>query len=311
MELLLKYEARIEEMLLGVRELEQWILDQAQQGFAQLQKEDTTSFETIASRLVDLRLGAIARRIRTLERLRQEEDWVQPVSAILAELYLFAQRFQKIDQLPPLQRLDLLQEGGVKLSKKDIWAIQTPVNDYWLILGLELGTEENIRYRRTWLWGETQQKAALILDFAWGSEPFPGHYTVGAAIEAKIVYYPAAVPVRALIENSQETNRVFGRLEGVVSIPSFDLTYAQILSEAPGIIAYPVLLQNMIPFQQQGQFYLSDEANYYHPMDVSSIQGWRLLALSGGQAISLFATWNGQQFKPLSALVDKRVIALV
>ncbi|GAB5551888.1 MAG: hypothetical protein Sapg2KO_14790 [Saprospiraceae bacterium] len=310
MDLLHKYEARIEEMLLGVRELEQWILDQAQQGFAQLQKEDTAAFEAIAGRLVDLRLGSIARRIRTLERLRQQEDWLPPVRSTLAELYLFTQRFKKIYQLEPLQRLDLLQEGGVNLPKKDILTSEPAIQDYWLILGVEIGAEEKIRYRRTWLWGESQQKAALILDFAWGSEPFPGHYTVGAAIEAKVIYYPAAVPIRALIEAPQEINRPFTKLEGTTSMSAFSLTYAQVLQRAPGTISYPVLLQNMIPFHQEGQFYLSDTDHYYRPLEVASMQAWRLIALSGGEPISLFATWNGSQFKPLSALVNKRVIVL-
>lgn len=310
MDLLHKYEARIEEMLLGVRELEQWILDQAQQGFAQLHKEDAAAFETIAGRLVDLRLGSIARRIRVLERLRQQEDWLTPVSATLAELYFFAQRFKRIYQLEPMQRLDLLQEGGVNLPKKDILATEPTIQDYWLILGLEIGTEEKIRYRRTWLWSESQQKAALILDFAWGSEPFPGHYTVGTAMEAKVVYYPAAVPIRALIEAPQETNRPFARLEGQSSLTAFGLAYAQILQVAPGLIVYPVLLQGMVPFHKAGQFYLSDAENYYRPLEVVEMQAWRLIALSGGEPISLFATWNGTQFKPLSAMVDKRVIVL-
>lgn len=311
MDLLSKYENRIEEMLLGVRELEQWILDQAQQGFAQLQKEEAANFETIAGRLVDLRLGSIARRIRALERLRYEEDWRAPVTAVLAELYLFAQRFKKIYQLAPLQRLDLLQEGGVNLAKKDILATEAAVTDYWLILGLEIGKEEKIRYRRTWLWSENQQQAALILDFAWGSEPFPGHYTVGAAIEAKVTYYPAAIPIRALIEDPQEKNRPFTRLEGISSLTTFGLTYASVLQKAPGLIAYPVLLQEMTPLYQAEQFYLSDKQQYYRPLELAPVQGWRLIALSGGQPISLFATWDGTQFKPLSAMVNKRVIVLV
>ena len=310
MELLLKYEARIAEMLLGVWELEQWILDQAQQGLAQLQKQETAAFETIAERLVDLRLGSIARRIRTLEQLRQQEDWLTPVTSVLAELYFFTQRFKRIYQLEPLQRLDLLQEGGVNLSKKDILAIEPSVSDYWLVLGLELGIEERIRYRRTWIWGENLQKAALILDFAWGNEPFPGHYTVGAAMEAKVTYYPGAVPIRALMEASPEKNRPFKRLEGITSLNTFGLTFAEVLKAAPGMISYPVLLQNMVPFYNEGQFYCADIEQFFRPLEVDAMQGWRLVALSGGDPIHFFATWNGTHFKPLSAMVNKRVIVL-
>ncbi|MEM6378905.1 MAG: hypothetical protein AAF705_11865, partial [Bacteroidota bacterium] len=271
---------------------------------------DTTTFETIAGRLVDLRLGTIARRIRSLDKLRQQEDWLTPLANILAELYFFTQRFKKIYQLEPMQRLDLLQEGGVNLPKKDILATESSITDYWLVLGLEMGIEERIRYRRTWLWGEAQQKAALILDFAWGNEPFPGHYTVGAALEAKVTYYPAAVPIRALIEALVEKKRPFKRLEGIASLNAFGLTFAKVLHAAPGIISYPVLLQNMVPFYREGQFYFADMEQFFRPLEVETMQGWRLVALSGGEPINLFATWNGTHFKPLSAMVNKRVIVL-
>jgi hypothetical protein len=310
MGLLEKYSDRSQEMQLGIRELEAWLLDTVEQGLAQLPSLSKDAFDDIASRLVDLKLGGIARRIRSFEQLRHEEHWRKLSSSFLAELYFFVQRFQKMDKLPSEQQIDLLLQGGVNLQKKDVITHGEPIDDYWIVLGLEMGIEERIRFRRTWIWGENSQQAALILDFAWGSEPFEGHYVVGAALQAQVIYYPGAHNTRVLIQDPSLKNQPFAQLDGYDSLESFTLHYANLLREAPAIIAYPVLLNQVICFAKEGQFFIVDQDKHYLELDIEDFSGWQLVAASAGYPITAFATYDGFRLKPLSAIVNERVVKL-
>lgn len=306
-----KYKDRIQEMQLGIRELESWLLDTVDQGLAQIPAQSSDTFEDIASRLVDLKLGSIANRIRSLEQLRHTKEWRQKTSALLAQLYYFARRFTQIEQLPAEQQIDLLVEGGVNLNKKDVAQLNEAIQDSWIILGLEMGREERLRYRRTWLWAEAQQRPALILDFAFGEQEFEGYYTVGTALQAKIIYYPGSTAtVRAILQEAQPENRPFANIKGQDSFTAFTREYATVLREAPALVAYPALLSKVICFAQEGKFYLSDEAGYYLQLDIDAFTGWRLVAMSGGSPIMVFTTYDGRQLRPLSAIVQKRVVHL-
>ncbi|HKK75562.1 MAG TPA: hypothetical protein VJ953_10860 [Saprospiraceae bacterium] len=311
MGLLEKYTDRIQEMHLGIRELESWLLDTVDQGLAKIPTQSADTFEDIASRLVDLKLGAIANRIRNLEQLRHNKDWREKTSALLAELYYFTRRFSQIEQLPDEQKIDLLVEGGVNLKKKDVLQIGESISDYWIVLGLEMGREERLRYRRTWLWSESQQKPALILDFAFGEQEFEGYYTVGAALKAKVTYYPGSThTLRAVLQDAQPSKRTFANLQGEDSLSAFSRNYTAVLGETPATMAYPLLLNKGICFTREGSFYLSDEAGYYLELDIDSFAGWRLVAMSGGIPIMVFATYDGSLLRPLSAIVQQRVVQL-
>jgi hypothetical protein len=311
MGLLEKYTDRIQEMQMGIRELETWLLDTVDQGIAQIPSHSTDHFEDIASRLVDLKLGSIANRIRKLEQMRQDKDWRQKTSTLLAELHYFSRRFSQLEQLPETQQLELLLEGGVNLKKKDVLEHNEAISDCWIILGLEMGREDRLRYRRTWLWSESHQKPALILDFAFGEQEFEGFYTVGAALNAKLTYYPGSpYSLRAILQDAQPNNQSFAPLKGQESLSDFLAQYIEVIKETPANIAYPVLLSRVICFAQDKQFYVSDQANYYLELDIDSFTGWRLVAMSGGTPIMIFATYDGLRLRPLSAVLQGRVVHL-
>ena len=66
---------RIETMTQGAHELQLWVLDAIRQGFGHLQSQPNSTWDTIAARMTDSKLGAISRRIRLLRdrRLRNIE----------------------------------------------------------------------------------------------------------------------------------------------------------------------------------------------------------------------------------------------
>ena len=181
-----KYAKHVNEMSIGVFELENWLKDVATLGLAGLQQQEDSYFENIAGRMVDLRLSNIARRIRGLVNQKHSSDWLPSFSKEVAELYLFVRQFKQYPNLSESQKMGWLQQAGISLKKKDVLELQDPISDYWIVLGQREGEDDRLRWRRTWLWGEGYQDAALILDFAWGGNPFEGEYKVGAALQADL-----------------------------------------------------------------------------------------------------------------------------
>jgi len=303
-------EDRVETMLLAAQELDRWLLDIARQGLAKLQERDTHYFENIAARLVDLKMGTIARRIRSFSSKKNQEQWRQLLSNEIADLYLFTQRFLHIHELQESEQLDLLQQAGWNAPKKDILANQEALEDRWIVLGQAFGMEERIRYRRTWIWGEKTQRAALILDFAWGNQDFEGIFSLGQGFYAKLRFYPGTKSFRALVSDIDLKDQHFARLEGQGDLEAFIFSYAKTLGEMPGLLEFPALLKEVVPFRKADQFFIADKNGYYLPLDLSLTTSWNLLATSGGFPILLFGTWNGQGFKVLSMIQDRRVIDL-
>lgn len=308
--MLSKYEDRIDFMLQAASELEQWLIDVARQGLATLQQREPEFYENIASRLVDLKMGGIAHRIRRLATQSQDPEWRRIFSAELAELYLFARRFLRIRRLPEAQQMDLLQDAGLNLKKKDVVATGEVWEDNWLVLGRESGVEENIRYRRTWLWGERLQRPALILDFSWGSQPFERDYLVGQAFAASLHLYPGAFPLRSVPTEFRTIERPFARLEGYPSIGDLFSAYAGALERAPGLRRFPALLADVVPFMEEDAFFLLDARRDVLPLQLPADRAWQLIALSGGTPVMIFGEWDGGTLHPLCAVLSRRIIDL-
>lgn len=311
MGLLEKYTDRIQEMQLGTRELENWLLDTTEQGLAQLAASPSENFENIASRLVDLKLGSIANRIRKLDQLRQEKNWRELLSTQLAELYYFSRRFAKIEQLNEAQQLDLLSEGGVNFKKTDVLAQGTSLEDYWIVLGVEMGYEDRLGYQRTWVWAEQQQQAALMLDFAFGNEAFPTSFDLGDTFWAKATYYPGTSQNgRAVFQDIRQDTQPFTQLSGPNSLQTIMEGFSEVIPHSPAQNTYPVLLVEMSCFTREDRFYLYDQDGYYLPLQIDKRSGWRLVAMSGGSPVSLFATCDGTCLRPLSAILQNRIVNL-
>ncbi len=297
-------------MAIGVFELENWLKDAAIQGLAGLQQQDDSYFENIAGRMVDLRLSNIARRIRGMIVQKYSADWLPYFSKEIAELFLFVRQFKQYHSLSESQKMGWLQQAGISLKKKDVLALQDPISDYWIVLGQREGEDDRLRWRQTWLWGEGYQDAALILDFAWGGNPFEGAYKVGVALQADLCFYPSPLPQRALLKDVLLKDRPFARLEGQDSISAFTLQYTRALAEAPGVRQIAGLLQEVIPFYQDGVFQCCDQDGYYLTLKVEKTSGWQLVATSAGQGIMLFGLFDGESFEPYSAVANQRIIEI-
>jgi hypothetical protein len=304
-----KQAKRIQLMDQGVGELDKWLQQLARLGLAHLANAPE-EWETLAARMVDAKLGSIARRLRLCQPLFQQEDWVEEVTAEIGRLYLFVRAWQRKSTLEADQKRELLQVAGWNLRKEHI-LLEPGIQDNWLVLGLTSGEEEKLRYRRTWFRGEKTGKYALLLDFAFGNQGFEDQWVTGSVLKGTLAYYPGQPKIRAVFKTYQSSREPYEATAAYASLKEVQTNYAQALGASPWLLSFPALIDEVMPVYNQDEetFVLVDTEKAYLPM--KPIAGnWKLLALSGGQPITCFGEYDGHSFLPISALANGRVILL-
>jgi len=296
-------------MTRGTEELEIWLLDILREGIAILEEVPADYWEELAARMVDAKLGGLARRIRTWPALLNQKNGPHQLTEEIADVYLFIQAFQRIDQLPASHQIDLLITGGV-IQKKEPVLAGKPVEDHWLVTGQYHGEEENLKYRRTWLLGETTGKAALLLDYAWGRNDFTEHWITGSAFTGAIVYYPSNYPQRALVKSFELSKRPYEMPEGFEEINAMLFQYAKAIADNPWLFSFPCLLNQCRPVFQKPNWLLLDKNNQVISLAESPDGYWNLLALSAGKTINLFAQWENNKLLPLAVWRQGQLIPL-
>jgi len=299
---------RLEEMLEGSETLENWLLDLTRQGLAQALQQGPDLWLQMSARMVDSKLGGLAKRLRQVPALLQLPDWETRLAAELGALFLFVRSFKKIETLKPAMQCELLQIAGVNLKKEEVLK-QSGVWDDWLVLSQVTGTEENLNFRRVWLWGQTSLRPALLLDYSFGDAGFDTRWQTAIAFEGEVVFYPGTFPLRALVKTIEVQNKPVAEPEGFSSFPDFLKAYAEALSQNPWLGQFPAVLKNVIPAVRQHQWYLLDHARDRQLLlQTEAMTGWKLLALSGGNPLTVFGEWDGFVFLPLSVWAEGRLV---
>ncbi len=301
-------EKRIALMDQGVAELEKWLLNIVQQGVAQYTNYD--DWENIATRMVDAKLGTIARRLRYCQSLFEHENWLDDVIKELGSLYLFVRAWQQKIHLTNPQKKALLQVAGWNIRKENVLK-STAVNDNWLVLGLSIGSEDKLTFRRTWLLGENTKRLALILDFSFGNRGFEDHWVVGAVLSGELVYYPGEGAFRALFKSYQSSREPYDLKPSYQNLNELGDDYSRTLALSPWILSFPCLLSDVrLQYDQEDAiFYLWDKENNGLAV-VASSSTWQLLAVSGGQLMTVFGEYDGNVFTPLTVINEGRVMEL-
>lgn len=292
----------------GIIELQAWLLDLIRHGIADALARDNDYWHNFAARMVDAKLGGIGRRIRSLAQIAQLENAHEYLLAEIAELYLFAQAFQQMENLTIEMQQELLSLSSVNLKKEDVLA-QTGVLDTWFIVGQTEKMEENLRQRRTWLIGQNTAAKALLLDFVFGNADFPEQWEVGKMMDAEIVFYPANYEQRALVKSHAFTGGSFA-LSGYADWAAFTQDYAKAIASNPWLSTFPVLMDDAIPIMENKQLFFIDNHKNQLPASTSEENTWKLIALSGGHPIQIFGEWTGNTIVPLTAFTNHRAIRL-
>jgi hypothetical protein len=297
-------------MQAGLLELENWLVQIIENGLATIDPENDQFWEDLAVRMTDSQLSGPAARIRALLQLPRGDAWYDAVLATLSELYLLIRAFRSYHQLPESLQQELMNTAGVSI-RRDRVLTEPPVEDRWLVTGIREGEEsENLFYRRTWLLGEETGQQALLLDFNWNQQGYRESWPLGMVFDGKLHYYPGNFPLRALVAGFQKNEEPFVGLSGIFSFREWPDFLGQALAGNPWLHTLPCLFAAVRPVWENEQQWLLDNEDEALPLQIEDRAFWKIMALSGGHPISVFAEWENGSFRPISVVMPDRVVAL-
>lgn len=205
---------REKQVLSGLDELDTWIDDQLQRGFAAFAGVATEQSRTIARRLIDAKATGLASRIEQMStRLFSlpEADRAAFLIEQLGGLHLVAEAYRRQDELDSPLRSDVRQIVGWNTERQSV--LDNPDNlrstGAWMVVARADEVQpDRLRRIETWLQGSDGEanQVAVLIDFVpvavGGAAGVP--YTVGETFAATLAFYPSEVPLRALIESRDD-----------------------------------------------------------------------------------------------------------
>ena len=291
---------RIQLMERGVDQLRDWLDDVLRIGLLEYDFSQNSLHE-ISSRLVDAKLGGLARRVRNLSDIpKSDQNWKERILFELSQLYVYTSAFQRRESLPVSMQHTIYRVGGYNLKKSKLKK-DSAIRDVWNLIGQTRHQEEQLTARRSWFVGANTKRLALVLEFTFGRNKFDIDWNMHSGYIAGLVYYPGTFSLRGHLFDVETMKRP------QVPIPAYDLLskfqqqFAIAVAKNPWIRAFPCSLRGMRMIASDEDVFIRDKEGTIIPIaQKSQEKTWSLIAISGGAPISLFGEWNGYDFTPLS-----------
>ncbi len=282
----------------GLTELDRWLCDQVRQGLAASQRSGYRHWDDIAARMVDAQAPGLAERLRALAGVPYSgPGWDGRLLEEYALLRLLATACSEQARLPPSLRDTVRSRVGFTVRQADVLASAVPVRDQWHVLARRDLDQDRIRTRRVWLRGRRTGRTALVLSFAALGQPLDDSLAVGTETDADLAFYPAAVPLRALVATRRDTIPG-GPLSGA-TVAALLAGYAAALSKDPWLDTWPAVLEATPARAPLPCVY--DSAGDAVPLHPRAGDCWSLFALSGGRPLTVAGEWTPRGLWPLTA----------
>lgn len=290
----------------GIAELELWLKDLVQAGLLTIPQKGIPYFERMAARLVDSQATGLAGLVKSFNKLDffKNDDWQKKALDIISKIYLLIESFNRLNQLPPLVQEEVKARIGWNIQTKNLLDREDidTIKDHWLVLGRQTTVEEGLTMQKNWLWGLKSQKNALVLNFVFGGMAIETPILPGTIAHANLVFYPSNTPLRAAVKNYISTTDYLP--EPISGNTSWDEAHAkavEILAQNPWTDIVPMLIEQVCIVFHQGKYYLQDrnEAILRIDLTVNQEQIWKLLAITGGNAVSLMVLYQFDSVTPL------------
>lgn len=293
----------------GVAELQQWLQDQIAQGLGHLTPASQGAWEAMAARLVDAQAPGLAARLRyAAEALLDGPQWPDHVLRRLGMLQLACNAVQRRAALDAGASADLRALLGWPLDKDTLLAQSLPVTDTWWVLGaIQEERDNRLLERRVWLQGLHTGQRAFLLDHTVAGRVFDSSWVALSTVEATLVFYPSAAPLRALVVRSQASTLPGQQPALPAGTAPLDewRGVAQRVAANPWSHLHPLLCCDATLHcdgeKTQSRFHLQ-WGDMVLPLQLHLADGWALLALSGGQPLAVQGEWDGAHLRPLSAV---------
>jgi hypothetical protein len=282
----------------GLAELDRWLCDQVRQGLAASQQAGYGHWDDIAARMVDAQAPGPAERLRALASVPHSgAGWDGRLLEEYALLRLLAVAYRRQAELPPPLRETVRSRIGFSLRQAGVLAKGQPVRDHWHVLARRDLEQDRIRTRRTWLQGRKTGRPALVLSFAAAGQALDDTLSVGTDADADLVFYPGAVPLRAVLLTKHDTLDD-GPPTGD-TIAGLLASFAAALAGDPWLDSWPAVL-DVTPVRAPVPA-VSDAAGRALPLHPGTGDCWPLFAISGGRPVTVAGEWTPRGLWPLTA----------
>jgi hypothetical protein len=310
----------------GLAELDRWLCDQVRQGLAASQQAGYGNWDDIAARMVDAQAPGLAERLRALASVPYSgAGWDGRLLEEYALLHLLAVAYRREGELPPPLRATVRSRIGFSVRRADVLAgvlsHGPPVRDHWQVLARRDLEQDRIRARRTWLRGRETGRDALLLSFAAAGQSLDDSLTVGTDADADLVFYPGAVPLRAVVlaRHGDSNDARYDASDDARYDASDDARYdasdggppdggpvagllagyATALAADPWLDNWPAVLA--VTPTHAPALAVRDADGDALPLHPAAGDCWPLFALSGGRPLTLAGEWTPRGLWPLTA----------
>ena len=305
-----RQENRLKRVEEGISELRLWINDIVRNGLINIPGKDPSYFETMAKRMVDAQAPGLAAMIRTLGNLNfYQEKWQTPFLDQLIRIFLLLEGFPRLESLAPELQSEVKTCIGFSQSQEEIKA-EAGLRDDWFVLAKKSDKEENLNVERNWLYGTQSQRYALTLQFYVKGQIPEVNLLPGSCIDAELCYFKGAHSLRALVKQQYGVKQQ-GSISGASVWNEVMESTGRIMSENPFYENFPVIINNVVPIKVNNEWLLKDEAGAGVTIRSTFQNVWKLMALSGGTPVKIFALGKEQEFEPLGVWVNDQYKLLV
>lgn len=308
--------ARERKMADGLHELGLWLADLLRAGLLHAQAQPRAFWRTAAARMIDAQLPGLASGVNELGSVvHSGGGWQSRALQLVARMHLLAQAHAHLASLPDDAQADVRAALGLTTPQEQIMALPG-MADTWHVLGQRVledafanSERSALRTQRTWLWGEHNQRLALLLNFSIGARGFENPLLPATRFAGELVFYPSATPQRALVK----TRAAFAptlALPAAESMVAAIHRHATAIAENPWLTHTALQLRAITPQQVPGGWMLRNADGQQLAIASAFANSWSLRALSGGRPLDVCVEWDGGAAWPLSACTSDRMVLL-
>ena len=295
-----RQEARDKKVSEGINELMLWIKDIVRNGILGIPEKDAAFWDNMSRRMIDAQATGLASMVKKLGATNfWNEGWQSGFLDSLLQLYLIAESYQRLPTINQLLQLDIRSSIGFTVNQEELKQ-QEGIHDIWLVLGKSSREEQQLRIEENWLYGTVTNRYAQVLQFIAPGQTNQLTLTPGTFLEAEVVYFPSALPYRALVKTQTTTttpiDHALAYFSGWQQIAQEE---SALNSRFPFRNEMPFIVDALKPVQYQGTWWLQDQDGCLGKISLNFESIWQLLAISGGEPMAMAVIGKENQYCPI------------
>ncbi len=296
--------ARLALMDAGIADFSRWLTDVARTGLAAARQQPYSWWDGVAARLVDAQLPGLAEQVREMaSEVNARADWADHLLVNVGRWWALTKAWSQRDSLAPGEFADLRAALGWAMASSDVQGKES-LPGPWLVLGAHRSDDGRLQQQRTWL-RSPEGTVVVVLDFASQGQSLATPQLAGALLNTTVARYPGSAPQRAMFTSPVEPQGTAAGLGDGGTIATALLQESAAVAASPWRIRHPVLLGN-VTVSPEGAGWILDGDGQALPLLDAPLDS--LLALTGGHAVSMFGELEDGHFRPLTVVVNEKVV---